>query len=1025
MKRLLLFLAAILPFLAAAQPQDYFQQRVNTQINVTLDDEAHELNGDISIEYINNSTDQLDYIWMHLWPNAYSGPNTALAKQQFRTGNMLLFYAMDKQKGGIDSLDFTVNGADIQWEYHPEHADIAKLYLKEPLQPGGSIVIRTPFRVDLPSGSISRLGHVGQSYQITQWYPKPAVYDKDGWHEMPYLNMGEFYSEYGSFDVSVTLPKNYVIGATGDLTGCPEEEQFLNDLAEKTAANLDSLGGDMEFPPSSSEMKTVRYLQDDVHDFAWFADKRWHVLKGEVELPHSKRKVTTWAMFTPRNAEYWKRGIEYINDGTYYYSLWNGDYPYNHVTAVDGTISAGGGMEYPNITVIGNVSSALSLETVIVHEVGHNWFYGILGSNERTNAWMDEGINSFNETRYLITKYDSLKFGEDMLPDNILNLLGIEDVGYRDMDEVAYLISARLHKDQPMQCHSDEYRDINYGVVVYKKTAAAFEYLQAYLGEERFDKAMMAYFETWKFKHPQPEDLRAVLEKETGEDLSWFFEDLVKTTDRVDYTFRSARTDGGKTNVTVENRGGVPGPVSITAYKNGNPVATKWAPGAGQFESTGVAFEGEDYDAFRIDKEHTMLEYDRKNNYMRAKGLFKKVEPLELKFLTGFEDPDRTQLFYTPVVGWNNEDRWMLGLNLHNTTILPRDWEFSITPMYSIARNQLNGFARTSFYRGPMQVHLSTRRFSYVENAFSESDYWRNELEVNYEFNQSPTSPWSSSLWFDMVTLRYDWEANPNFFVGYGDGFADNLPATAQSQLFIPGVGYTANRNGVFVDHTIDARVRYTVANTGDEAQFASVSYSGNWRYNREGKQLRWRLFGGFSDGPTTNALTTGENGNLDISLPLTGVGLNPGTDIYADHLLLSRSFEGVNTGVGDNNPTLLQRQITDTQGSIRIPFIAGRGLISGLAEWELPFGLPLTLWAGAAFYETPQIIYFGSEWELAYSAGVSVELIENVAAIHVPLYTERLYTGNPNDFTIDELITFEFHIDRMNPWKLLRNLDL
>ncbi|NQX92049.1 MAG: M1 family peptidase, partial [Flavobacteriales bacterium] len=350
MKKLLTFAFSLITIVLCGQ-QSYFQQEVNYSIDVELNDEDHELDGFIEMEYINNSPDELSFIWMHIWPNAYGDRNSALAKQQYRDGRMFMFYTMQKNLGGIDSLDFKVDGATAKWSYHPEHTDIAKIELSQPLAPGGKVVISTPFRVDLPSGAISRLGHIGDSYQITQWYPKPAVYDKDGWHEMPYLNQGEFYSEYGSFDVSITLPKNYVLGATGDRYDSPEEEAFMDSLAQATA-ELDEFPDDMSFPESSKEKKTVRFKQDRVHDFAWFADKRWHVLKGEVELPHSGRKVTTWALFTPREADLWKKSIEYLNDGTYYYSLWNGDYPYNHVTAVDGTISAGGGMEYPNITVI-------------------------------------------------------------------------------------------------------------------------------------------------------------------------------------------------------------------------------------------------------------------------------------------------------------------------------------------------------------------------------------------------------------------------------------------------------------------------------------------------------------------------------------------------------------------------------------------------------------------------------------------------------------------------------------------------
>ena len=150
-----------------------------------------------------------------------------MAKQLFRDRNYVFFNALRNEKGFIDSLDFKVNGQKVDWKLDDEHIDIGIIYLKEPLAPGKKCTITTPFRVKLPSGSISRLGHVGQSYQITQWYPKPAVYDAAGWHPMPYLTQGEFYSEYGSFDVSITLPSNYVVGATGNLQTKKEIAQLV------------------------------------------------------------------------------------------------------------------------------------------------------------------------------------------------------------------------------------------------------------------------------------------------------------------------------------------------------------------------------------------------------------------------------------------------------------------------------------------------------------------------------------------------------------------------------------------------------------------------------------------------------------------------------------------------------------------------------------------------------------------------------------------------------------------------------
>ena len=173
-----------------ASSQDYFQQEVNYKINVELDDQDHVLIGREIIEYTNNSPDDLDFLWFHIWPNAYKDNTTALAKQKKEDGDLSLEHAVSIERGYISGLNFTVDGKKIEWQYHPEHIDICKLILNKPIKAGESITIKTPFKVKIPDAKFSRLGHVDQSYMITQWYPKPAVYDKDGWHEMPYLDQG-------------------------------------------------------------------------------------------------------------------------------------------------------------------------------------------------------------------------------------------------------------------------------------------------------------------------------------------------------------------------------------------------------------------------------------------------------------------------------------------------------------------------------------------------------------------------------------------------------------------------------------------------------------------------------------------------------------------------------------------------------------------------------------------------------------------------------------------------------------------
>ncbi|MFT5822283.1 MAG: hypothetical protein ACI8ZM_003539 [Crocinitomix sp.] len=696
MKHLLLILAATCTIQSFSQA--YFQQEVDYNIDVQLYDQENILRGFEKFDYKNNSTDDLSFIYIHLWPNAYKNNETALAKQLYGMSDMNLQFADAADQGYIDSLDFKVNDATVTWEYDPEHIDICKLILAAPLKPGESITVSTPFKVKIPSGDISRLGFVKESYQITQWYPKPAVYDLEGWHQMPYLTQGEFYSEYGTFDVSITLPKNYVVGATGDLQ-TESEIEFLNERAIQTAEKLKNDGikhgkDNSSFPDSDKEWKTIRYTQKDVHDFAWFADKRFEVLKGEVELPNSGEKVTSWAMFVPHHTDLWRDAIEYLNDAIYYYSKWNGDYPYKHVTAVDGTISAGGGMEYPNITVIGDASSKEELEVVIVHEVGHNWFYGLLGSNERDHAWMDEGLNTLNEIRYMQTKYPNNKRMSD-LANGIVGKLHFEDLNHQDMSSITYTMMASNGIDQPIGIGSNDFTPTNYGAIVYAKTGLVFMYLKDYLGDAEFDKAMQAYYDEWHYKHPQPADIRRTLETETGKDLTWLFDDLIQTTKQIDYKVKGVKIGETSSIVKVKNIGQVNSPVRVDALNFGKVRESIWIePGAKVSEAE---FKGTSYDQFIIDANKQMPEVNRNNNYWTKKGLFHRTEPFKMEFIGGDNEGHSWNSYWLPAIGVNAYDKFMIGAIFHNQTLPKNKLEYTLAPMFSVGRRNLSGFADINY----------------------------------------------------------------------------------------------------------------------------------------------------------------------------------------------------------------------------------------------------------------------------------------------------------------------------------------
>ena len=669
----------------------YFQQKTAYAIKVVLNDKTHELSAFETVEYTNNSPDTLQFLYFHLWPNAYSGNSTDLAKQLFASKGKERLFNDPALRGSIDSLDFKVNRQSVHWELLPNQPDICRILLNKPLYPGATISISTPFHVKIPKGVTSRLGHIGESYQISQWYPKPAVYDRTGWHQMPYLDQGEFYSEFGSFDVRITLPENYIVGATGDLRD-KEEIAFLDKLAADTTWIPASKKGTVIFPPSSQKLKTIHYTGNDIHDFAWFADKRFHVLKGNVILPTTGKHVTTWLMFTNQQADLWKDAIPYINHAILDFSAWIGDYPYNSFTAVQSALNAGLGMEYPGITVIGLTKDGYSLDKVIAHEACHNWFYGALATNERRYPFLDEGMTTSYEVRYLTGRYPDKKLWENYLSkEKQAKFFHVDKIPMERMMEYEWLIPARSNLEQPTNLSSTEYTEMNYTLIPYNKAAISFNYLRAYLGNTLFDAIIHDYYRQWKFKHPQPDDLRRIFESHTDKDLRWFFDDLMGTTERLDYAM--VRIENGK--LLVRNAGELASPLLIAGMINDSVCTSQWVDGfTGQ---KWIDLPAGNFSEFKIDPGHIMPEVDRFNNNIRTKGLFPKADPVQPQLLFSLEDQDKHSLMYIPAANWNQENGFMVGLAIYNGFLIPKPVEYLIMPFYTFNNSKFAGYGKVSY----------------------------------------------------------------------------------------------------------------------------------------------------------------------------------------------------------------------------------------------------------------------------------------------------------------------------------------
>ena len=997
MNKLLLYgLLAVLPGLTQAQHRPkaktkpaaktvmagpYFQQEVKYSIDVRLDDRTHQLRGHEELTYQNNSPQPLNFIWFHLWPNAYRDNHTAFAREERQHGSRKFLFAPADQRGFIDSLSFVVNGQAAKLEFDPENPDLAKLLLPQPLTPGASATIATPFRVKLP-GSFSRMGHVGQSYQVSQWFPKPAVLDRRGWHPIPYLSQGEFYSEYGSFDVSITLPSNYTVGATGELQN-PDERARLAGLATATAAKKTDkdFGADDKFPASAATTKTLRYVQDRVHDFAWFADKRFNVLQDTVRLP-SGRTVQTMVLFTNHEPVKWIEGLQNVNSAVRNYSRWVGEYPYSAVTAVDGALTAGSGMEYPMVTV--------TEPSAIVHEVGHNWFYGILGSNERDFPWMDEGVNTYEQFR--VESLTTPKAGvlTELLPTALTKRLKLEGLPGDAFNQLPFQALAAHGEAQPVQGPtSAAYTTLNYGTTVYIKTAESLKYLAGYLGQDKFDAAMHLYYTRWQFRHPYPEDMQAVFEESTGQKLGWFFRDMLGSTHPYDAELDAVAIFDDVVKVLVTTDSEQPWAVPVSSLDaQGHVLETLWTPPFGsanlpadEDEATSqLNFKRANVVALVVDAGYLTPQLNRRNDRLKlAPGPLARAEPLRLRPLLSLERWDQAAINWLPVLGANTSDKFMLGAAVYNNPLAPHRIQFLAMPMYSFNRNELNGIGRLQLNSLPGSF---ARRFttSFTMQRFER--YTKLEPAFVFEIPHQPGAAVQQRVQLAITSVKdQDRSLTTSIFTAeYGVRHEDALQHwNAHVEL-----------------NQLDASVSSSVTPILLRAE------AGYARYYSRTRRVQLRLFGGrFLQSQAQSDFVLGLSGSPDYRRQT----------FFFDRQQISHAL------------TAQVHQTDGRDGAFKayLPVTSS----TWLSTLNFTADLPITNLAVFADFgatgESQLLPGRSSGQRLFYDAGLQIPLLGSVATLYVPVLGTQFQNGAPESrqaFT--DALRFTIHFEKLNPFRLL-----
>lgn len=973
---------------AQSLQQATWQQEVDYVIDVKLEDANHRLVGEIAITYTNNSPQTLNEIMIHLWPNAYKNNSTAFAKQMQENGDMDFYFAKESDRGSINQLAFMANGMPLVMK-PTDHVDVISLQLTKPIKTGEKVTLSTPFTVNIPK-VFSRLGHENQDYFITQWYPKPAVYDINGWNAMPYLNQGEFYSEFGSFNVSITVPDNYVVVATGE---CENELE----LGESKIAS-DTV------PVSSAFTKTLVFKADKVHDFAWFASKRWGYVTKKIKV--GDQEVLARLVSPEPDKKY----LNAIETAITYYSDNVGVYPYSHATVVHGELKAGGGMEYPMITLCDFLN-----EEVIVHEVGHNWFYGILANNERRFPWMDESINSYYEA-------EAMKNGK-------------EDKADLNSGIMMALVKDNLlrNEHQAIGTSSELLTAGNYGMSVYGIGAKSIGYLKAYLGDEVYLSCMTSYYEKWKFKHPLPDDMKVSFEQTSGKDLNWFFKDLINMEGKLDFAI-TARKDG----YHVINKSSITAPFPIQSKSNiGKKEVTWYMLKSGE----SMLISDTNQNKLLIDAKSETIDLFKGNNASNAKW--------QLKAFTGVDKPETKEIYVVPALGWNAYDKMMVGVGLHNYAISDKALQYYVMPMYSFEQKTINGTAAISYIKAMnkpaqhLELGAKAMSFNFEERGFQlPYKYFKVAPFVTYYFPKEKlrsTIEKSVKLQYDKLflkptyTIGVDTLSGPRTAISSGRSFftasyllENKRSINSYSLEALMEYGLIGSR--VILGDLADKRVRNVVNNDtifyfpkiGETREIKSFArLSAVFKYNLDigiiNKPLELRFYGAYLLKEYKSTAYQNSIGSEDRA------GYY---DYRFDDYLMHR-----NADYG-----LFRNQISNRRDFSKMvgPILSSdKWLLTANVTVPLPSKIPLKPYLEMATVNDIKTARFNSSGVgFIYSVGLEIEIIPNRFEIFLNLaqssdvtdYQENSYSGI-NSFT--DRITFVFDLNNLTPSKLKKQLKL
>lgn len=651
-------------------------------VNATLNDSLKTLYIQQEIVYYNSSDDNLEEIYLNDWINAFSGKRTPLARRFFEDYDRDFHFA-GPEKRGHTTLNTLIDSSkdSLSWERPSGYPDLIRIALNEPLEPRDSLSMLVTYQVKIPSSEFTSFGYTNNGkYQLRYWFLTPGVY-QDGWQVQSHKNMGDLYIPKMDLDIRLRIPDELAAISSYEVTEIVQQERFKIVRLKGT----DRLETDLYLTPS--------------HSFEEIETNNIRVLTN----------ITENGLSPVLKSVFVKRIIDFLEDHL-------GTYPHRKILSTQQRYASSpvyGLNQLPGF--LRPYPEGFNYELKQLKTLSESFLQNSIMLNRREKKWIFDAIQTYLMMEYMKENYPDLK-----MLGSLSDVIGIRwfhaaDLDFNEQYPLLYLYMARQNMDQALSTPQDSLIKFNKNLANPYKAGAGFRYLDAFLEDETVSYTIKSFFEKYKLEPVRAEDFKEMLKRNAGKDISWFFKNYIGTNDKIDFKIRKVKRHGDSLEVTIKNKTGNEMPISLFGLRDGEVVYKKWVEHIQNTKTVYVPSRG--VKKFALNYDGVIPEINQRDNYKKVSGLFHK--PLQFRLLKDVEDPRYTQVFLMPHTEYNLYDGLSVGAQIYNNTILRKNFEYSISPLYATRSSTLVGSAAFTHEIFFQDQHLHSIRYGASGSRFS------------------------------------------------------------------------------------------------------------------------------------------------------------------------------------------------------------------------------------------------------------------------------------------------------------------